>query len=334
MSAMANSPETGETVEVGPAGGSGATAGREGEKGGDASSGEPPGMGPEAAEGGGSASEQSLPRTQGLGIALVGFVIAMWGAMCGIGGGLFAVPILHYVYKLTLRQSVVTSLSLVAATTISATLAETLRDDSRIDWWVVLCLVGGSLVGAQFGFRAAQRIKPDKLKLIFSVLLLFVGTRILGWVPQTFAGLSDASEAPALETADYALAALIGLGGGFVAPMLGIGGGLVAVPALMFAIPSLGHLGARACSMAMGTVTSTRSMVLYFRAGELNLRRSASFATGAALGAFAGVQIVHIAGVADVAKKMLAVTLLLVAARFAWDVIRNRKKSQAPEAAE
>lgn len=263
------------------------------------------------------------PQTQGFGIASIGFVIAAWGAMCGIGGGLFAVPCLHYLYKLPLKQAVVTSLSLVAATTISATLAESVRADSRIEWLVVAALVLGSLAGAQVGFRVAKRLEPRRLKMIFCVLLLFVGTRILGWVPTTLAADGQAPVDVTLGWADYGTALLIGIGGGFVAPMLGIGGGLVAVPALLFALPGIGHLGARACSMAMGTVTSTRSMVLYYRAGQLNLRRSASFAAGAALGAFVGVQIVHIPGVADVAKKMLAGTLLLVAVRFAWDVTRK-----------
>jgi|GEM_PF-508660 len=264
-------------------------------------------------------------RARGPGIGLVGFAIATWGAMCGIGGGLFAVPTLHYVYRFDLKQSVVTSLSLVAATTISATLTESLRADSRIDWALVACLVVGSLLGAQLGFRVAQRIETRLLKAIFSVLLLFVGIRILGWLPESLAASGPQDPAPELGTPEYVLGLVIGLGGGFVAPMLGIGGGLVAVPALLFAIPGLGHLGARACSMAMGTVTSTRSMLLYFRAGQLDLRRSATFAFGAAAGAFLGVQIVHVPGVAEVAKKMLAVTLLLVAARFAVDVLRGGK---------
>ncbi len=263
------------------------------------------------------------PRTTGIGIVLVGFVIATWGAMCGIGGGLFAVPCLHYIYKLPLKQAVVTSLSLVAATTISATAAEAFRSDSRIEWWVVLCLVAGSMVGAQLGFRVAQKVEARALKLAFCLLLFFVGFRILGLVPQTFAAGGELDPGPQLVASDYLIATMIGLGGGFVAPLLGIGGGLVAVPALLFALPSLGHLGARACSMAMGTATSTRSMLLYYKAGQLDLRRSAGFATGAAIGAFVGVQIVHIPGVAEVAKKMLAATLLLVALRFAWDL---RKK--------
>jgi uncharacterized membrane protein YfcA len=268
-----------------------------------------------------------IPRAHGLAIGLVGMAIAAWGAMCGIGGGLFAVPVLHYIYKLRLKDAIVTSLALVAATTISATASEAFRADSAINWAVVGCLVAGSLVGAQLGFRVSRKVKTRPLKVVFIVLLLIVGVRILGLVPESFASGGYPHVLPDLGPWDFATAAMIGLGGGFVAPLLGIGGGLVAVPALLVFLPSLGHLGARACSMAMAVVTSTRSMVLYYRAGELNIKRSASFAIGAAIGAFIGVQLVHIPGVAEVAKKMLAATLLIVAVRFAIDLWGNRGKT-------
>ncbi len=232
---------------------------------------------------------------------------------------------MHYLYRLQLKEAVVASLALVGATTISATLAEVFRDDSAIEWRVVGALVVTCLIGTQLGFKAAKVVSARKLKLVFMLLLIFVGLRLLGLAPLVSHAANGVDVSSLITTTDVGIAALIGLAGGFVSPLLGIGGGLVAVPALMFCIPDLGHLGARACSMAMATVTSSRSMVLYYRAGSLDLRRSANFAMGAAVGAIVGVQLVHIPGVAEVAEKMLAATLLVVAARFAMDVFRSRK---------
>lgn len=262
-------------------------------------------------------------RLRGVGAAAVAFAIAAWSGMCGIGGGLFAVPVLHIVYGLRLKQAIPISLSLVAAATISGTLTEALREDTAIRWGVVAGLVIGSLFGTPLGFRVAKHVDSRKLRMIFAVLLFFVGVRVLGVVPETLA--AGSGEAPALELGwtGYGLAALIGFGGGFVSPLLGIGGGLVAVPALLLALPPLGHLGARACSLAMATVTSTRSLGLYWRAGQLELARSAYFALGGVLGAFVGVQLVHIPGVADIAEKMLGVTLLAVCVRFLLDLRRK-----------
>jgi uncharacterized membrane protein YfcA len=264
--------------------------------------------------------------------ALVGAAVSTWGAMCGIGGGLFAVPLLHYVYKLSLRDAIVASLALVAATTISATGAELLHADNSLDWRIVLALMVGSTVGTQLGFRVASVVSARKLKLVFSIALTVVGLRLLGLSPEPEAAHAGAYTIEGLVPRDFWIAGAVGLGGGFVAPLLGIGGGLVAVPALMMLVPALGHLGARACSMAMATFTSTRSIFLYFRAGQLDLsRRSLAFAAGSALGAFAGVQLVHIPGVSGYAEKMLAVTLLLVAARFGLDVVRGGKPSSEPQ---
>jgi uncharacterized membrane protein YfcA len=261
--------------------------------------------------------------TQGLGVVAVSFAVAAWSGMCGIGGGLFAVPLLHFVYKMKLKEAIPISLSLVAAATISGTVTEALRADSAINWGIVLGLVAGSLVGAPVGFRVAQRVNSRILKQIFVVLLVFVGTRILGFVPQAFAAGPNGLPVNTVGLPEYAISVLIGFGGGFVSPLLGIGGGLIAVPALLFGVPAIGYYGARACSLAMATVTSTRSLALYWRAGSLDLRRSLSVALGAALGAWLGVYLVHIDGVKDIAQKMLGVTLLLVAVRFLFDLRRK-----------
>ena len=50
----------------------------------------------------------------------LGVVISLLAAVCGIGGGLFAVPILHYAYRLSLKASVATSLALVVVSTSTA----------------------------------------------------------------------------------------------------------------------------------------------------------------------------------------------------------------------
>jgi len=246
-----------------------------------------------------------------------GLLISVWGAMCGIGGGLFTVPFLHFVLKFPMRRAVATSLGLVFAATSSATIAESLHTDSRIHWPLAGALIVGSLIGAQLGFRVAKRINARKLKLLFAVALLFVGIRVL-----VFAGngsaIADASFV--IENKHLVEGFVIGLGGGFLAPIMGIGGGLVAVPALTFGIPSLGHLGARASSMAMATVTSGRSFWMYLKSREAVIGEVVAIGSGAAFGSMIGVQLVHLDGMAGIARAMMGVTLLIVSGRFSWDL--------------
>ena len=246
-----------------------------------------------------------------------GLVISVWGAMCGIGGGLFTVPFLHFVLKFPMRRAVATSLGLVFSATLFATIAESLHENSQIRWPLAGALIVGSLIGAQFGFRVAQRIDTRKLKLLFVVALLIVGVRIL-----VFAGNGSASVVPNTELGPlHWLAGFgIGVGGGFLAPIMGIGGGLVAVPALTFGLPQIGHLGARAASMAMATFTSARSFWLYLKTREAVIGEVVAIGAGAAIGSAIGVQLVHLEGMAQTARAMMGVTLLIVAARFAWDV--------------
>ena len=257
-------------------------------------------------------------------LAFMGACVATYGAVCGIGGGLFMTPILHYVRKMPLKNAVATSLALVSASTVAATITEMSIGKSELTgerWQIVAALVVGSLLGAQAGFRVAKRIDVTKLKVMFAVVLVITGLRLLFQESPT---VSAAGLAVDPDTVDLLLSSLVGFASGFLAPLLGIGGGLVAVPALFFGFPNLGYLGARACGMAMGACASTRSLWLYSRDGVVDRDRAIALAVGAAVGACGGVLLVHKDGAEQVAKILMGVTLWVVAARFLWDVYKLR----------
>ena len=253
-------------------------------------------------------------------LLLAWIVAAFVSALCGIGGGLFAVPMLHFIGRLPLKRAIGTALVLVFIMATTATVAEALRADSALDVRVALLLVAGSLLGAQLGFRVAQRIKVRLLKLSFIVVLLIAGLRIL------FSEGSGAVPGAELEwtASTAALVGGIGFCGGFLSPLLGIGGGLVVVPALFFSLPSFGHLDARANSMAMGAVASAWSAWLHFRAGGVHGPTAAWFSASTVVGAVLGVMLVHRDGWADMAQLLMGGVLLFVAARFARDVLGGR----------
>lgn len=259
----------------------------------------------------------------GLRLSLIGVVVAAWSVVCGIGGGLFAVPILHYVYRMPMRRAVATSLGLVAASTFVGTISEAFHPASFLHWPVVGVLVAGSLLGTQVGYRVAQRVSVRGLKMLFAVLVLLVALRLFKGRAPDVMEVSGVT----LGAWEVALVACIGFGSGFVSPLLGIGGGLVAVPSLYFGLPDLGYLGARASSIAMAVVNSSRSLWLHGAAGRVDLECAFWFGLGGATGAVAGVQLVHLPEVAPVARSMMALTLVVVSARFAWDVLSGRRDS-------
>lgn len=252
-------------------------------------------------------------------LVLLGVVMGVYSTLCGIGGGVFAVPLLHYVYRMPLRSAVANSLVLVAASTTSATLLEAFRPDSALLPGLVGALVAGSIVGSRVGFAIGKRASTGALKTFFALLLAGVAVHLLAGhgVGDAFAP-ADARTEPT--TGAYALVALVGLAAGIVAPLLGIGGGLVAVPALLFLLPGLGFLAARACSMAMSTVNSWQSVWLYRRDGEIRSSSGLWLAVGAVAGAAVGIQLVHVPVVMQSARVLVALALLFAAGRFGWDV--------------
>jgi uncharacterized membrane protein YfcA len=243
--------------------------------------------------------------------APIGFLIGTAGALCGVGGGLFAGPLLHLARGLELRKAAASALLTVLGTTLAATLVESTRPDSRLDGAVVVALACGALIGSQLGFRVAQRLPEQVLRRAFALVLLVAALRLLYSGEAVGGGL-------ALGATGRALAALaIGATGGFLTPILGIGGGIVMVPALFFSLEGLGFGGARACSLAAGAVASLRSLWLHARAGNVDRRGGLPIAIGAVLGAWAGVGLAHEPALAGWGRILLGGLLLFQATRFA-----------------
>ena len=253
----------------------------------------------------------------------LGLAIGAVAATCGIGGGLFAVPLLHYTLRMPLKSAVATSLCLVFATALSATVTEALHPDRAIHVGLVSVLIAGSLGGAQLGHRIATRISTENLKAVFSIVLLVAGLRLLLADSSADAVVLAEGFEPGLAT--FGATFLVGFCAGVAVPLLGVGGGLIVVPSLLFFVPEIGYLGARAASLGMAVVTSLRSIFLYKKSGLVDWQRALWFGAGALIGAALGVAWVHGAGHPAFARRLLGGILCFSAARFAFDAWRSRR---------
>jgi uncharacterized membrane protein YfcA len=250
-----------------------------------------------------------------------GFLIGWMGSMCGIGGGLFAVPLLHYMQRIELPRAVASGLVLVFATTSISTLTELAQGAPNCAFGIIAALAAGALIGAKWGFLVARRVNARTLKLIFVFVLLAAGARILLLPAETGAVLGAASEASWRE---WILSFAVGIGGGFVAPLLGVGGGLLMVPGLYLGIEGLGFAGARTASLAAGTLASARSLRLHSGAGRVIWPLGLRLGLGAAGGAVLGVLLVRDPQWVAVGRWLLGSILCFTALRFAWDLLRGR----------
>lgn len=252
---------------------------------------------------------------------LVGLPIGFASSLCGIGGGLFAGPLLHFAHGFELRRSTGTALVLVLATTASATAVELGRSRTALEPGLLVAVVSGVWLGAKLGFFLSERLSDRLVRTVFAVVLVLAAVR-------TF--LSPGGSAAAGEVEQAAAwtglvpAALVGLAGGVATPLLGVGGGLVMVPGLFLLVPGLGFDTARATSLAAGVVGSLRSLRLKARAGRVSWSHGLLLAGGSLVGAAAGVAALDaLASLVEAGRLLLAGILLVAGLRFGRESLRR-----------
>ena len=110
-------------------------------------------------------------------VVVLGFVIGLLGAVLGVGGGFILVPALIYMLRVPTQTSVGTSLVLTLVTMTAATVLHA-QANGTVDAVLALVLMIGGTVGAQFGARAGQTMRPEYLRLLLGLLVLSVAIRV------------------------------------------------------------------------------------------------------------------------------------------------------------
>ena len=106
----------------------------------------------------------------------IGIMIGFIGALMGIGGGFLLVPLLIYVLRVPTSVVIGTSMVLTLFTMATATVMHA-ATNHLVDAVLALILMVGGVTGAQFGARAGQKIRSERLRLLLGLLVLSVGLR-------------------------------------------------------------------------------------------------------------------------------------------------------------
>ncbi|WP_246012288.1 sulfite exporter TauE/SafE family protein [Myceligenerans xiligouense] len=91
----------------------------------------------------------------------------------GVGGGFAVVPALVLALRLPMPVAVGTSLVVITINSASSLVAR-LGQDVTLDWGVIAAFSAAAVAGTLVGARVVSRVRPDRLNLAFTVLLVAV----------------------------------------------------------------------------------------------------------------------------------------------------------------
>jgi uncharacterized membrane protein YfcA len=115
----------------------------------------------------------------------LGFLSGMLTVLLGVGGGFIVVPAMIYLLGMSTSVVVGTSLLQILFVTAATTLIHATTTRS-VDIVLAALLLLGSVIGAQYGARFAQKAKPELLRMFLAIMVLGVAFRMaleLGWRP-------------------------------------------------------------------------------------------------------------------------------------------------------
>jgi hypothetical protein len=253
-----------------------------------------------------------------LALAGVGLGAGMLGAMLGLGGGLFLVPVLTLLFDLPVRVAVGASLIGVIAT--SAGVASIARPGRSADVGLALRLEIAATAGALLGSLAAGRLSPRALSLLFAGITLAAAAYTY-LKTRRRVGVASEDAVEALFRTNYrpthwlAGLGLIGLAG-TLSGLTGTGGGFIKVP-VMYSLMDVPLGVATASSNFMVGITAAASALLYYSRGDIYPWVAVPTALGVFVGAVTGARLAARLHVATL-RKALIVLLVLVAVQMAW----------------
>lgn len=120
---------------------------------------------------------------------LLGILVGSLSAFAGIGGGIIAVPILHYIFKVRFKTSIGTSNLIIVFSTLAAAISYILLG-LRMNYnysftlgyvYLIAAIPAGlgTLISARWGANFTHRSNIKLLKILFAVLIIVIDIKIV-----------------------------------------------------------------------------------------------------------------------------------------------------------
>jgi len=263
---------------------------------------------------------------------VLSFASGAVGALLGLGGGVFIVPLLVFLLGVPIHIASGASIVAVVATSCaaSATYVREELTNIRLGMFLELATTLGAVTGAFLMSVTSESV----LRIIFGLSLLYAATAMClqmkrtsrSWIRRPNDCLAERlhldgsyydvakEEQVAYGVSRTPLTFGISYLAGVSSGLLGIGGGGVKVPA-MNTVSGIPMKAAVATSNFMIGVTATASALVYIRNGFCNVFITAPVVLGSLLGAFVGAIVTNrVKGV--VLKKVFILVLIFLAAKM------------------
>ena len=123
---------------------------------------------------------------------ILGISIGLMSGLLGIGGGVFAIPLLSILFGFTLFEAIGTSSIFIAITAIGGVISYIISGwgvnpmpyclgyVSLVNWVAILIF---SVPMARVGAKSAYKLPEKRLKQVFAVILFYMGIKMMGFDP-------------------------------------------------------------------------------------------------------------------------------------------------------
>lgn len=104
---------------------------------------------------------------------VIGMLVGVLASIMGVGGGFIMVPAMIYILKMPTNVVVGTSLFQIMFVTALVTILHSGQNQTVDVVLATISLVGG-VIGAQFGVRFSQKLKPELLRALLAGMVMLV----------------------------------------------------------------------------------------------------------------------------------------------------------------
>ncbi|HPC35711.1 MAG TPA: sulfite exporter TauE/SafE family protein [Candidatus Marinimicrobia bacterium] len=248
---------------------------------------------------------------------LVGLMAGILSGLFGIGGGIVIVPILIWFGHFSQLAANSTSLAaLLLPVGILAVL--TYHKEKMVNVRQALLISLGIFIGVVGGAISALEIPAPILKRLYGIFLLYIAWTYID-IRSLFLNRYKREESnPRYEIVRFnqpSYYIILGFVAGMMSGLFGIGGGIIIVPALIsiFKYPYKKAVGTSL--MALLLPVGLPGVLVYYRAGQLQIAPALSIALGLLFGALIGA-LISIKLPSRLIKRIYGIFLLLAGFNF------------------